>query len=73
MRGVVSGLRLEFSITLIGTIPGELFVARQGLGCLRMTAIPLHDVTLSMSLTFALTALAVCVSVLLQSVDRRLR
>ena len=70
---IMTGLRLGFSVTLIGTILGEMFAARQGLGYLLMTAIGLHDVALIMSLTFVLTTLAVCASAVLLTVDRRLR
>jgi NitT/TauT family transport system permease protein len=70
---IMTGLRLGFSVTLIGTILGEMFAARQGLGYLLMTAIGLHDVTLIVSLTFVLTTLAVCASAALLTVDRRLR
>ncbi len=70
---IMTGLRLGFSVTLIGTILGEMFAARRGLGYLLMTAIGLHDVTLIMSLAFVLTSLAVSASAVLLSVDRRLR
>ena len=70
---IMTGPRLGFSVTLIGTILGEMFAARRGLGYLLMTAIGLHDVTLIMSLAFVLTTLAVCASAVLLSVDRRLR
>jgi NitT/TauT family transport system permease protein len=70
---IMTGLRLGFSVTLIGTILGEMFAARQGLGYLLMTAIGLHDVALIMSLTFVLTTLAVCASAALLALDRRLR
>ena len=70
---IMTGLRLGFSVCLIGTILGEMFAARRGLGYLLMTAIGLHDVSLIMSLTFVLTTLAVCASAVLLSVDRRLR
>jgi NitT/TauT family transport system permease protein len=70
---IMTGLRLGFSVTLIGTILGEMFAARRGLGYLLMTAIGLHDVTLIMSLAFVLTTLAVCASAVLLTVDRRLR
>jgi NitT/TauT family transport system permease protein len=70
---IMTGLRLGFSVTLIGTILGEMFAARRGLGYLLMTAIGLHDVELIMSLTFVLTTLAVCASAILLTVDRRLR
>jgi NitT/TauT family transport system permease protein len=70
---IMTGLRIGFSVTLIGTILGEMFAARKGLGYLLTTAIGLHDVTLIMSLTFVLTTLAVCASAVLLTVDRRLR
>jgi hypothetical protein len=43
---IMTGLRLGFSLCLIGTILGEMFAARRGLGYLLMTAIGLHDVDL---------------------------
>jgi NitT/TauT family transport system permease protein len=70
---IMTGLRLGFSVTMIGTILGEMFAARRGLGYLLMTAIGLHDVALIMSLALVLTSLAVCASAILLSVDRRLR
>ena len=69
-------LRCELLVAGHDPVPfvlGEMFAARQGLGYLLMTAIGLHDVTLIMSLTFVLTALAVCASAALLTVDRRLR
>ena len=70
---IMTGVRLGFSVTLIGTILGEMFAARRGLGYLLMTAIGLHDVSLIMSLTFVLTVFAVCASAVLLKIDRRLR
>jgi NitT/TauT family transport system permease protein len=70
---IMTGLRLGFSVTLIGTILGEMFAARRGLGYLLMTAIGLHDVALIMSLAFVLTTLAVFASAVLLTIDRRLR
>jgi NitT/TauT family transport system permease protein len=73
MPEIMTGLRLGFSLCLIGTILGEMFAARRGLGYLLMTAIGLHDVKLIMSLTFVLTVFAVCASAVLLKIDRRLR
>jgi len=70
---IMTGVCLGFSVTLIGTILGEMFAARRGLGYLLMTAIGLHDVSLIMSLSFVLTTLAVCASAVLLTLDRRLR
>ena len=73
MPEIMTGLRLGFSLCLIGTILGEMFAARRGLGYLLMTAIGLHDVSLIMALTLLLTVFAVCASAILLTVDRRLR
>lgn len=70
---VMTGLRIGFSLTLIGTILGEMFASQQGLGYLLMTAIGLHDVELIMSVTLILGVMAIAASVVLLSVDRRLR
>jgi NitT/TauT family transport system permease protein len=73
MPEIMTGLRLGFSLCLIGTILGEMFAARRGLGYLLMTAIGLHDVSLIMALTLLLTFFAVCASAVLLTIDRRLR
>jgi len=73
MPEIMTGLRLGFSLCLIGTILGEMFAARRGLGYLLMTAIGLHDVNLIMALTLLLTMFAVCASAVLLTIDRRLR
>jgi NitT/TauT family transport system permease protein len=73
MPEIMTGLRLGFSLCLIGTILGEMFAARRGLGYLLMTAIGLHDVSLIMALTLLLTIFAVCASAVLLTIDRRLR
>ena len=57
----MTGVRLGFSVTLIGTSWERCSPARRGFGYLLMTAIGLHDVSLIMSLTFVFDAtLAVC-------------
>ena len=39
---IFSGLRIGFSLTLLGTMLGELFASQRGLGFLLMTAIDLQ-------------------------------
>jgi NitT/TauT family transport system permease protein len=69
---IFTGFRLGFSLTLIGTVLGEMFAAQRGLGYLLMTAIGLHNVDIIMSVTFLLVVGAASVSVLLLAIDRRL-
>ncbi|HWK46906.1 MAG TPA: ABC transporter permease subunit, partial [Stellaceae bacterium] len=70
---MMTGLRIGFSLTLIGTILGEMFASQQGLGYLLMTAIGLHNVDLIMSVTLVLAVLAIAASAVLLTIDRRLR
>ena len=41
---IVSGLRIGFSLTLLGMLIGEMFASQRGIGYLIMNAIGLHDV-----------------------------
>lgn len=67
-----TGIRVGFSLTLIGTILGEMFAAQHGLGYLLMNAIGLYNVDVIMSVTFLLVVFAASVNALLLAIDRRL-
>ena len=67
-----TGIRVGFSLTLIGTILGEMFAAQHGLGYLLMNAIGLYNVDVIMAVTFLLVVFAAGVNALLLAVDRRL-
>lgn len=69
---IFAGLRIGFSLTLIGTLLGEMFASQRGLGFLLMNAIGLHNVDLIMALTFLVVVFAAIVSSALLLVDRRL-
>jgi NitT/TauT family transport system permease protein len=69
---IFTGLRVGFSLTLIGTLLGEMFGAQRGLGFLLMTAIGLQNVRVIMAVTLLLVVFAASVSTLLVIVDRRL-
>lgn len=70
---ILTGLRLGFSLTLIGTLLGEMFASQRGLGFLLMQAIGLHNTDLIMALTTLIVLFAVLASMALLAVDRRLR
>lgn len=72
MPEIFSGLRVGFSLTLIGTLLGEMFASQRGIGFLLMNAIGLHNVDLIMALTFMLTLFAAAAGVGLLALDRRL-
>jgi NitT/TauT family transport system permease protein len=70
---IFTGIRIGFSLTLIGTLLGEMFASQRGLGYLLIQAIGLHNVRVIMALTLLLVVIAVTASALLLDVDRRLR
>ena len=70
---IFTGIRIGFSLTLIGTLLGEMFASQRGLGHLLMQAIGLHNIRMIMAVTLLLVVIAVTVSALLLAVDRRLR
>jgi NitT/TauT family transport system permease protein len=67
-----TGIRVGFSLTLIGTVLGEMFAAQHGLGYLLMNAIGLYNVDVIMSVTFLLVVFAAGVNAILLAIDRRL-
>lgn len=72
MPEIFTGFRVGFSLTLIGTLLGEMFAAQRGLGYLLMTAIGLHNVDVIMAVTFLLILCAASVSTALLAIDHRL-
>lgn len=69
---IFSGLRIGFSLTLIGTLLGEMFGSQKGLGYLLMNAIGLQNVPVIMAVTLLLVLFAATLSVVLLALDRRL-
>ena len=70
---IVTGIRMGFSLTLIGTILGEMFGAQSGLGYLLMTAIGLQNTQVIMAVTLLLVVFAAAISTGLLAWERRLR
>lgn len=69
---IFSGLRIGFSLTLLGTMLGELFASQRGLGFLLMTAIDLHDVKTILAIAILISAFAVVANAILLAIDKRL-
>jgi NitT/TauT family transport system permease protein len=69
---IVSGLRIGFSLTLLGVLIGEMFASQRGLGYLIMNAIGLHDVPTMMAVVLLLAFVAVVANAFLLWLDRRL-
>ncbi|HTO49171.1 MAG TPA: ABC transporter permease subunit [Burkholderiales bacterium] len=69
---IFTGLRVGFSLTLIGTLLAEMFASQRGLGYLLMTGIGLHNIEQVMAVTLLIVAFAAAVSYLLLHIDHRL-
>ena len=70
---IFTGLRIGFSLTLLGTMLGELFASQRGLGFLLMTAIDLNDVQTILAIAVLISLFAVAASSILLAIDRHLR
>ena len=69
---IVTGIRVGFSLALIGTLLGEMFGSQRGLGHLLMQAMSLHNIERILALTLLLVVFAAGVNALLLALDRRL-
>lgn len=69
---IFTGLRIGFSLTLLGTMLGELFASQRGLGFLLMTAIELNDVKTILAIAVLISAFAVLCNAALLAADTRL-
>jgi NitT/TauT family transport system permease protein len=69
---IFTGLRVGFSLTLIGCLLAEMFASQRGLGYLLMNGIGLHNVELVTAVTLMIIVFAAVVSTLLLQIDARL-
>ena len=70
---IVSGFRIGFALTLLGTLIGEMFASQRGIGYLLVKAMETGDTGTVMSLALLLIVLATAASAALLALDRRLR
>lgn len=69
---IVTGLRVGFSLTLLGVLIGEMFASKQGLGFMILNAIDRTDVETMMAVAVLLFAVAAAANGALLWLDRRL-
>ena len=70
---VLSGLRVGLSLTLLGTLVGEMFAAREGLGFLLMQGISLIDGEAILAITLILFVVAAVLNLSLHHLELRVR
>jgi NitT/TauT family transport system permease protein len=69
---IVSGLRLGFALTLLGTLIGEMFASQRGIGYILVRAMESNEPTTIMALALLLIVFATSASSLLLAIDNRL-
>jgi NitT/TauT family transport system permease protein len=69
---IVSGFRVGFALTLLGTLIGEMFASQRGIGYMLVRAMETNDTLTVMALAFLLVVLATAASTILLTLDRRL-
>ncbi|GJD52874.1 hypothetical protein OPKNFCMD_5641 [Methylobacterium crusticola] len=68
---IVAGLRVGFSLTLLGVLIGEMFASQAGLGFLIVNGTALHNVRLTTAVILTVVVLAVGANAALLWLDRR--
>lgn len=69
---IVTGFRLGFALTLLGTLIGEMFASQRGLGYLLIKSMENNDIDIIIALALLLVTLATAASWLLLILERRL-
>ncbi len=69
---IFTGLRVGFSLTLLGVVIGEMFASQRGLGFLIINGINTHNVPVMMAVILLIVVFAVAANTLLLAADRRL-
>ena len=70
---LLTGLRLGFSLTLLGVVLGEMFASRAGFGYELVEAITLHDMPRMYGIVAVLVIIAFAVNALLLAAEQRVK
>ena len=68
---IVNGLRISFSLTLLGVLIGEMFSSQRGLGFLLVSGMAQHNVPLSTAVVTVIVAVAIAANALMLRVGGR--
>jgi NitT/TauT family transport system permease protein len=71
LPGIVTGLRIGFSLTLLGTLIGEMFASQRGLGRMLVTAMETDNVRSLIALALLLVVIATIAGATLLAIDRK--
>jgi len=70
---LVAGLRIGFSLSLLGVIIGEMFASKRGLGFAAMNAMGLGDIPTIMAIGSFLIVFAVAVNLALLAIEKQIQ
>ncbi len=68
---IVTGIRISFSITVLGVMVGEMFASSRGLGFLIMNGINVNDTSTMMAVTILIGVFAVTINSLLLALEHK--
>jgi NitT/TauT family transport system permease protein len=68
---IVTGLRIGFATTFLGTLMGEMFASSEGLGFMMIRAMDIHNVPDIMALTLLAFVVATAANTFLLAVEKR--
>ena len=71
MPAIINGLRIGFSLSLLGVLIGEMFSSQRGLGFLLVNGLAQHNVPLTTSVVLVIVAGAIGANTLMLRVGRR--
>ncbi len=69
---IFTGIRQGFALSFLGTLLGEMFGSKSGIGYMLMSAIGLHQMLMITSLTFMIALFSITVNAILLSFEKRL-
>jgi NitT/TauT family transport system permease protein len=72
MPEIITGLRVGFSLTLLGVLIGEMFASQRGLGFLIINGINGHNVRMTTSVILVVIVFAIAANTALLALDRKL-
>jgi NitT/TauT family transport system permease protein len=67
---IVNGLRISFSLSLLGVLIGEMFSSQRGLGFLLVNGMAQHNVPLSTAIVTVIVAVAIAANTLMLRIGR---
>lgn len=72
MPELITGVRVGFSLTMLGVLIGEMFASQRGLGFLIINGISLHNVRMTTAVILIVVAFAITANGLLLWIDKRM-